>query len=147
MNKKIEINVYNKKNVMNPAQMLEVANFLFEHLDEYGDPLDDIQKSLEYALESIYGGQVIAARLDGEMCGAVILNNTGMNGYIPETILVYIAVNEKYRGQGIGKSLMKKSIEITDGNIALHVEEDNPAKFLYEKVGFNKKYAEMRYIR
>ena len=42
---------------------------------------------------------------------------------------------------------MEKAIELTDGDIALHVEADNPAKFLYENVGFNNKYLEMRYIR
>ena len=32
----------------------------------------------------------------------------------------------------------------TKGGIALHVEPDNPAKFLYEKLGFTHKYLEMR---
>ncbi len=34
-----------------------------------------------------------------------------------------------------------------DGDIALHVEPDNPARFLYEKYGFTNKYLEMRYKR
>jgi ribosomal protein S18 acetylase RimI-like enzyme len=33
------------------------------------------------------------------------------------------------------------------GNIALHVEPDNPAKILYEKLGFTNKYLEMRLIK
>jgi len=40
--------------------------------------------------------------------------------------------------------LMKKTIELADGSVALHVEPDNPARFLYEKVGFRSKYIEMR---
>ena len=39
---------------------------------------------------------------------------------------------------------MKKAIEITEGAIALHVEPNNPAKGLYEKLGFTNKYLEMR---
>jgi len=39
---------------------------------------------------------------------------------------------------------MQKAIELTKGSIALHVEPDNPARFLYEKVGFSTKYIEMR---
>ncbi len=42
---------------------------------------------------------------------------------------------------------MLKAIEIADGNIALHVEPNNPARFLYEKIGFTSKYLEMRYIK
>jgi ribosomal protein S18 acetylase RimI-like enzyme len=39
---------------------------------------------------------------------------------------------------------MKQIIDHTDGDIALHVEPENPAKFLYEKFGFTNKYLEMR---
>ncbi len=46
--------------------------------------------------------------------------------------------------QGVGKQLMKTVIDATKGDIALHVEPDNPAKFLYEKFGFTNKYLEMR---
>jgi [ribosomal protein S18]-alanine N-acetyltransferase len=49
------------------------------------------------------------------------------------------------RGRGIGKHLMKETIKHAEGDIALHVEPDNPAGFLYEKVGFTSKYKEMRY--
>jgi Acetyltransferases len=67
-----------------------------------------------------------------------------MQDYIPENILVYIATHNAYRGRGIGKELMQLAIAHTEGNIALHVEPDNPAKKLYEKAGFTNKYLEMR---
>jgi ribosomal protein S18 acetylase RimI-like enzyme len=59
-----------------------------------------------------------------------------MGGFIPEQIWVYIAVHGDYRGEGLGKELMERIIEATEGDIALHVEPDNPAKYLYEKYGF-----------
>ena len=58
--------------------------------------------------------------------------------------LVYIATHKNHRGKGIGKGLMQKTIDLAEGSIALHVEPDNPARFLYEKVGFSSKYIEMR---
>ena len=93
------------------------------------------------------GGFVLIGIMDDKIVGSVVVNKTGMSGYIPENILVYIATHRDYRGQGIGKQLMKKALDIADGNVALHVEPDNPARFLYEKVGMTSKYIEMRYIK
>ncbi|MEZ4824297.1 MAG: GNAT family N-acetyltransferase [Ignavibacteria bacterium] len=80
-----------------------------------------------------------------KIIGAVVINETGMDGYIPSNILVYIAIHRNHRGKGIGKKLMLEVMPKTKGGIALHVEPDNPAKFLYEKLGFTNKYLEMRY--
>ena len=80
----------------------------------------------------------------GVFLGAVVTNKTGMKGYIPENILVYIAVDPNQRGNGTGKALMESVIKSTDGDIALHVEPENPARRLYERLGFTNKYVEMR---
>ena len=127
-------------------QKNEIADFLFLHLGQYGDPKDDIMKCLDYALDqSLHaGGFVVMAREDGKILGALIMNKTGMSGYIPENILVYIAVDAEQRGKGIGGKIMDMAIKMANGSIALHVEPDNPAKKLYERIGFTNKYLEMR---
>lgn len=127
-------------------QKNEIADFLYHHLDEYGDTKEDIMKCLDYALSSFghQGGFAVLGRENGKIKGAVVVNQTGMSGYIPENILVYIAVHADQRGKGVGKELMKKAIHTAKGDIALHVEPENPAKFLYEKLGFTNKYLEMR---
>ena len=125
----------------------QFVDFLFEHLDQFGDPKPDIEKSIDYAFSNAEGkgGFLLAAYHEGELAGALVMNDTGMSGYIPENILVYVAVDSKHRGKGFGGEIVKKSFEIADGNIKLHVEYDNPAKRLYERVGMKTKYAEMRY--
>ena len=90
------------------------------------------------------GGQIIIGTDENKIVGIVILNNTGMKDYIPENILVYIAVDNSQRGKGFGKQLIQKAIASVEGNIALHVEPNNPARLLYEKLGFTNKYLEMR---
>ena len=50
----------------------------------------------------------------------------------------------KSKANNMKKILMKKNIDLAEGSIALHVEPENPARFLYEKVGFSSKYIEMR---
>lgn len=127
-------------------QKNEIADFLFEHLGAYGDPKDDIMKCMDYALDAGMkaGGFVILARENGKIVGALVMNKTGMSGYIPENILVYIAVDANQRGKGIGGQLMDMAIKMANGAVALHVEADNPARKLYERLGFTNKYLEMR---
>ncbi|WP_417590680.1 GNAT family N-acetyltransferase [Owenweeksia hongkongensis] len=121
----------------------KVADFLFQHLEQYGDERADIMKCLNYVFDK--GGSITVAHEDDTIKGAVVLNDTGMEGYIPENILVYIAVHNSTRGQGVGGKLIEDVQSKTKGDIALHVEPDNPAKKLYEKLGFTNKYLEMRY--
>lgn len=124
----------------------EIADFLYEHLDEFGDKRAYILNAIDYAFGQEPGqdGFVLIAEEDGAIAGAVVINDTNMKGYIPEHILVYIAVDQAHRGKGIGSRLMEHAIEQTKGEIALHVEPDNPARHLYEKYGFTNKYLEMR---
>ena len=121
-----------------------IALFLYTHLEQYGDTIEDIQKCIDYVINPDKGGNIVVGIEEQKIVGVVILNNTGMKDYIPENILVYIAVNNSQRGKGFGKQLMQKAISIAEGNIALHVEPDNPAKKLYESLGFTNKYLEMR---
>lgn len=124
----------------------DIAAFLKKHLEQYGDSIEAIQKAIDYVFDKT-GGAVVVQYINGEISGVVVFNETGMQEYIPENILVYIAMDNKYRGQGLGAELIKNAIKVCDGDIALHVEKDNPARFLYEKIGFTNPYLEMRLKR
>lgn len=140
--------IYNANNKPTDAEKEEIIDFLHTHLEQYGDDKADISKCLDYAVKdqiSAQGGFVLELKDKTGIQGITIVNETGMTGYIPENILVYIAVNKASRGKGYGKTLMKKALELANGDVALHVEPDNPAKFLYEKLGFENKYLEMRF--
>lgn len=129
------------------AGQAALTEFLREHLGKFGDSPTAISKAMDYACsaESGKGGFILLARDDERLVGAVVVNKTGMEEYIPAYILVYIAVDENCRGRGIGSALIRKVFEYCDGDVALHVEYDNPAKRLYERMGFGNKYAEMRW--
>lgn len=130
-------------------QKKEIADFLYNHLDQFGDEYEAIMRCINFALDekTKFGGFILVSKENNQITGAVIINKTGMEGYIPENILVYIAVHKDYRGKGLGKDLMLKTFEKAEGSIKLHVEPENPARFLYEKLGFTSKYLEMRLNR
>lgn len=143
----IQTKVFSTTNKPTSNEKSNVIDFLSDNLQEYGDPRADIEKAINYALKETpsFGGFILVSYSDNEISGVVVVNKTGMKDYIPENILVYIATNKALRGMGIGKHLMKRAIEAAEGGIALHVEPDNPARFLYEKFGFSSKYIEMRF--
>jgi ribosomal protein S18 acetylase RimI-like enzyme len=145
----MEINTYFAVDTVSTLEKKEIIDFLFYHLDEFGDKWEDIERAVNYALNPnpAFGGFVLYIKDNDKVVGSVVMNKTRMKGYIPENILVYIAVHKEYRGKGIGAKLMKKAISTANGDIALHVEEDNPARFLYEKIGFKTPYLEMRYYK
>lgn len=139
--------LFNSGNKPTLSEKKQIVDFLFENLEKYTDPRSDIEKAIDYALQETpsFGGFVLASYLENSLVGAVVINKTGMKDYIPENILVYIAIHQKHRGIGLGKNLMKEVIKLAEGSIALHVEPSNPAIHLYEKLGFSSKYLEMRY--
>ena len=142
----VRMEKFHLMNQPSDEEISRIVGFLYDHLDQFGDSKDDIRKSINYAFsdESGKGGFVIVRYEDDIIISCVVMNNTGMKGYIPENILVYIATHRDYRGKGIGKQMLRESINEAEGNIALHVEHDNPALHLYEKTGFTNKYLEMR---
>lgn len=84
----------------------DIAEFLYKHLDEYGDSKSAILKCIGYAYGDRSGqdGFILIASEEDEILGTVIINRTNMSEYIPENILVYIAVHKQARGQGVEKN-------------------------------------------
>lgn len=142
----LHFKIFNSSNPVTEEERMEIIDFLYTHLDKFRDTKEAIGKAIAYALGESPGpgGFVLRGKLEDEIVGAVVVNRTGMEGYIPENILVYIAVDEKFRGRGYGRELMIKAIDTAEGDVKLHVEPDNPARYLYEKLGFTSKYMEMR---
>ncbi|RZN47545.1 N-acetyltransferase [archaeon] len=146
----IEIKDYNElKNEGAEISLDDIVTFLHDHLDRFRDSKPDIRKALDYALSDAegMGGFILIAREEKDIVGALVMNETGMSGYIPENILVYVAVDASRRGKGIGGKIVREALERAKGDVKLHVEHDNPAKRLYERLGFTSKYAEMRYSK
>ncbi|MBN1423768.1 GNAT family N-acetyltransferase [Candidatus Fermentibacteria bacterium] len=127
----------------------QLAVFLHESLKPFEDSPEDIRRGIGDALSPQAGepGFILVSERDERPLGALVMLRTGMKGYIPENLLLWVAVDPSTRGEGIGSMLIRRSFELADGDVKLHVEYDNPAKRLYERLGMTSKYAEMRYTK
>ncbi len=128
------------------ASLSILCRFLHETMRPYEDTEADVRRGILDALEpsSPLRNFVLIAG-DGELAGALVMLGTRMQGYIPPNLLLFVAVDPSLRGQGIGGALVRRAQSLCHGPIKLHVEYENPAKRLYERLGFTTKYAEMRW--
>jgi GNAT superfamily N-acetyltransferase len=124
-----------------------IIEFLHKNLEQFRDPPRQIEEAIKYAFSDTEGtgGFVVLQEMDGSLTGVAVMNATGMKGYIPENILVYLATDSSAAPLGAGANLLKRAINEAEGDVALHVEYNNSAKTLYETLGFTSKYVEMRY--
>ena len=127
----------------------DLALFLHESLKPYEDTVADIRRGIGDAFEERggRGGFVLIAESDRRPAGMLVMLRTGMKGYVPENLLLFVAVAPAMRGRAIGRRLVREAAGRTEGGIKLHVEPGNPARHLYELLGFESKYVEMRLIR
>lgn len=126
-----------------------LARFLHESMKPYEDPLPDTHRGVREAFAERGGrsGFVLIAETDRRLAGALVMHATGMKGYVPENLVLYVAVDRSIRGRGVGTNLIRHALSLCDGDVKLHVEPENPARALYERMGFTSRYAEMRFQR
>lgn len=90
----------------------------------------------------------VAARLDGELVGYAGVSRLGRKP--PYEYEVHtIGVDKRFQGQGLGRVLLDRLLEIADGGtIFLEVRTDNAAAIgLYESVGFAVMGVRKKYYR
>ncbi|MFO8130329.1 MAG: GNAT family N-acetyltransferase [Bacteroidales bacterium] len=138
--------------VLTPAEevtllnKLQLVNFIYEHIGHNKDTREDIKKAIDYALNPypLAGGFILYYEEKGEVIGVALLNNTGMQGYVPENLLVYLITHKDHRKKGLGRKLLQKAMEMTSGDMALHIEKDHPALAFIKEMGFENPFLEMR---
>lgn len=145
---KVEILTVNKQSDLPDwANMEALTAFFHEQMKPYHDEMDDVRRGLDYAFDVQRGGFLVLAHQGDRLVGGLTMLDTRMGGYIPRNLLLFVAVLPSLRGQGIGRRLIESAAAACEGPIKLHVEHDNPARRLYERVGFMSKYLEMRWSR
>ncbi|ABR49822.1 GCN5-related N-acetyltransferase [Alkaliphilus metalliredigens QYMF] len=138
---RIDLDVRNVKKEESDLSVDEIVTQIDEWLMEYTDPSYEIKDALKSAFDK---GFVLMAYYNNELAGITIIVHTGFESFIPTYHLGYIATKRTIKGRGIATQLLNKAIEVTDGNVSLHVERNNNRAIkLYEKMGFEKSYVRM----
>lgn len=105
----------------------------------------DIPAIRRYAEDWGRDGDAGVAAFEGdEMIGAawirlLVGGNRGFGYVDDETPELAMSIISRYRGQGIGSALLGRVLEQAaerHTGVCLSVDEDNPAKRLYERAGF-----------
>lgn len=122
---------------------------LQEWLRPHEDIPEAIAAAIDYALSDQpgRGGAVLIGRENSHCMAACVVNRTGMSLYVPENALVYLAVAPSMRDRGFERKMIEAVLAEFPGDFMLHVEENNPARSLYERLGFEPCYLEMRLNR
>ncbi len=147
---KVRVEVVNRpEDLPSWAQRDALSGFLHVAMRPYQDELRDVRRGIDYAFSEQRGkgGFVVLAGLDERLVGALVMLHTGMGGYVPEHLLLFVGVEPELRGLGIGRRLIERANDFCPGDVKLHVEPGNRAKNLYERIGFTNKYLEMRYSK
>ncbi len=143
-----ETTLYDAFTGMNPAEKNAVINFLCEHNENTNR--QEAREAVEYAIKHkpSFGGFVLTFHEGKQITAAVVVNRTGMEGYNPNNLFVYVTFHRDYRNdETIIRNVLNKAISYTDGDIALHVEPNNPALKFYKKFGFKAQYLQLHFTK
>jgi len=122
----------------------DFVNLIGTWLSPYNDSVAETLDAIEKAMKE---GFLLIAKRNGEEQGICIIVNMGFERFIPTYHLAYIGVKAGNQGRGVASAMIKRAVEVTNGNLSLHVDLDNKrAKKLYSKMGFEHKYDRMIFI-
>lgn len=108
---------------------------------------DSVRLWMSYAQQ----GTALTAVQNGVPCGMANLYIQPFKK-LSHQCLFAIIIGEKYRGKGIGKTLLQALMKHAKEKFkieVLHLEvyEENPARHLYEKMGFQKYGEQKRFLK
>lgn len=118
-----------------------LGSYIEEWLQSYKDPIEETLDALDHGVKD---GYILLALRNNVPQGICLVVHTGFENFIPTYHLAYIATKEGNKGRGIATTLISEMLELTGGNMSLHVDLPNKrARKLYEKLGFKAKYYRM----
>ncbi len=138
--------LFNAFTGMGLSEKQALTSFICTHVAGAGPAA--VQEAIDYALKRkpSFGGYILITREGPRILGAVVVNRTGMEGFSPNNLFVFVAYDHKHPNQEqLLEQLIAKAIDHANGDIALHLEPDHPALTIYQRLGFRAQYLELRF--
>lgn len=135
-----EFQLLNTTDFVTTLEKESIINFLMQNLEDYLDSRENVSRAIEYALSKFphQGGFVVIAREEGEITAVSVVNRTNFEGYFAENILVFLAVSESSRRQGVATEMLERTKVYTKGSIMVRLVANQSVKTLLEKAGFRQ---------
>ena len=115
----------------------ELVNFLNTYQENPELDLSIIKHLVDYALKEIYsfGGFIVTEEDDQKIIGVMVINNTGMQGYMPNNLIVASAFIPGMLMQGARKRLIQKVMHFTKGDTAYLINSPQEKEQLQKNLG------------
>lgn len=117
----ITSNIYDAFTGIGISKKKALIGFLCQYSDANWMDTTAIQKAVEYAIKETpsFGGFIIIAEEQEKIIAALIVNKTGMEGYMSEHIVVLRGTLPTHRNSSVNNDLIAKAMLLAKGDIAV----------------------------
>lgn len=131
------IKLYNAFPPLSLRKKTELIKFLSDYPENRELNSSTLVHLIDYALKEIhsFGGFIVTEEKDKEIIGAMVVNNTGMHGYMPNNLIVASAFVPGLLKTGSKKRLIQKIMYITKGDTAYLINNDIEKEVLPKNLG------------
>ena len=133
------INKYDAFTGMNASKKMALVNFLCAVNDIPSSEKKNITQSVDYALKDTvsFGGFIVSLEKANQFYGAVIVNKSGMGGWLPDHLVVVHGVAPVLAQEEIIALLLKEADKYARGNIAIVSKEERSNEVLLVSINDN----------
>lgn len=131
----VDVVLYQATNRPSFIEKQQIIDFILLNSNNSDLEENHVLKSIEYATKECqsFGGFVILQKMDGKIVSAAILNQTGMEGYLPENLVVFVAFDNKHKTTELESNLFNYILRHAKGEVAIKVSVDEEYKTLNGK--------------
>lgn len=141
-----DIRLYNAGTDMDQWEKSAVVHFLHAHATgiSYQVARNVVDCVLKYTPS--FGGFILADWAGNRLRALVVVNRTGMSGFGPDNLISFAVVNEEEElPMHLLEKLIRQAIHFSDGEIAFHLPKRHPAIKIFQDLGFQQDFVELRF--